>query len=166
MHENGLIAGSFDPPTLGHLDLIRRAASFCRQLYVGIAVNSMKVRSTFSVLEREAMLSEICHDIPNLKIVEIPSLVVEYAKHHHIDFLVRGLRSPADFDTEFQMACANKKLCGIDTVFLLSDPAYSHISSTLIHEIAMGGYRLHAFVPTVIEDPVYTRITLKKSLEN
>ena len=78
--------------------------------------------------------------------------------------MIRGLRGAADYETEMQMACANKKLCGIETIFLLADPTYSHVSSTLIHEIALGGYRLHDFVPAVIEDPVYTRITLKNFL--
>ena len=66
--KNGLLAGSFDPPTLGHLDIIRRASEFCKTLYVGLAENSKKKNPTFSLLEREAMLAEICHDIPNVKI--------------------------------------------------------------------------------------------------
>lgn len=160
-HKKGLLAGSFDPPTLGHLDIIQRAADFCQTLYVGIAQNSQKKSISFSLDEREAMLTEICHEIPNVKIVVIPGLVVEYAKLHKIDFLIRGLRNMADFEKELQMCCANKKLCGIETLFLLASPMHAHISSTLIREIALGGFRLHDFVPSIIEDPIYTRITLK-----
>lgn len=157
----GLIAGTFDPPTLGHVDLIKRAAEICHVLYVGIAVNSKKRKPYFTTLERQAMLSEVCQKIPNIKIVEIPGLVAEFAHLHKIDFLIRGLRSTSDFDSELQLACANRKLCGIETVFLIANPNFSHISSTLINEIACGRYRVHEFVPEELEDAVYTRLTLK-----
>lgn len=157
----GLIAGTFDPPTLGHVDIIERAAKICDQLYVGIASNSLKKNPCFSILERQAMLSEICHHISNIKIVEIPGLVIEFAQMNNVNFLIRGLRSTADFESETQMACANKKMCGIETLFLLANPIHAHISSTLINEIALGRHRLHNFVPEVIEDAVYMRLTLK-----
>jgi pantetheine-phosphate adenylyltransferase len=157
----GLFAGSFDPPTLGHLDLIERAAKICDQLYVGIAVNSKKKHPTFSIVERYAMLTELCHSLKHVKIVEFEGLAVEFAKENKVDFLVRGLRSPSDFDSEMQMAMSNKVISRIDTVFLIANPLYIHISSTLIHEIAHGGHRLHQFVPESVEDAVYTRITLK-----
>lgn len=159
-HQVGLFAGSFDPPTLGHVDLIRRAANLCELLYVGIATNRSK-KLSFTPEERQAMLAEVCHDIPHVKVVLIPGLVAEYAKLNHIDFLIRGLRSNSDLEFEMQMACANRKLENLETIFLLADPQHAHISSSLIHEIAHGGYRLHGFVPTPIEDAVYTRITLK-----
>lgn len=157
----GLIAGTFDPPTLGHVDIIERAAELCHILYVGVATNSAKTNPSFTIFERLAMLTEILHGLPNVKIVEIQGLVIECAKLHKVDFLLRGLRSTADFESEMQMACANKKLCGIETVFLLANPQHAHISSSLINEIALGRYRLHDFVPEVIEDAVYTRLTLK-----
>jgi pantetheine-phosphate adenylyltransferase len=159
--KTGLIAGSFDPPTLGHIEVIKRTAGFCDLLIVGIAANSKKPNSTFTFLEREALILESCEHLPNIRVVEIPGLVVEYAKHHAVDFLVRGLRSAADFEMEMQMAISNRKLCGIETLFLMADPAFAHISSTLIHEIALGGYRLHGFVHHAVEDAIYTRITLK-----
>lgn len=163
-NKNGLFAGTFDPPTLGHVDIIRRAASFCHHLYIGIAQNSKKMNSTFTMTERQAMLAVVCHEMTNIKIVEIPGLAVDYAKQHKIDFLMRGIRSTVDFESERQMALANKKLCGIETLFLLADPQHAHISSTLIHEIALGGYRLHGFVPEEIEEAVYTRIAIKELL--
>ncbi len=157
----GLFAGTFDPPTLGHLDIIQRAAKFCDVLHIGIAVNSSKKTPVFPCFERKAMLAEVCHDLPNIKIVEIPGLVADYAKTNKIDFLIRSLRSSADFDNEMQLSCSNKKLCATDTLFLIGNPHFSHISSSLIHEIALGGHRLHEFVPEVIEDAVWTRITSK-----
>lgn len=159
-NKNGLLAGCFDPPTLGHVDIIRRAANFCHQLHVGIAENSKKEHPLFSLTERKAMLTAICQDIVNIKIVEIPGLSVDYATQHKINFLIRGIRSTADFESEKQMAYANKKLSNIETLFLLADLQNAHISSTLIHEIALGGYRLHGFVPEIIEDAVYTRIAM------
>ena len=157
--KNALVAGSFDPPTLGHVDIIERASKVCHILYIGIANNSKK-KSSFTIKERMAMLAEVCHTIPNIKIIEIQGLVVDCIKERKVDFLVRGLRSSDDFAYEMQMALANKKLCGIETLFLMASPHHAHICSTLIHEIALGGHRLHEFVPEPIEDAVYTRIQL------
>jgi pantetheine-phosphate adenylyltransferase len=158
--KTALIAGSFDPLTLGHQNLIQRASCLFDHLVVGIANNSVKT-PTFSFLEKQAMVAACCSSLKNISIVQIDGLVVEYAKHHGVDYLIRGLRSTADFESEMQMANANKKLCGIETLFLLAEPSLAQISSSLIREIAKGGYRLHDFIPSEIEDAVYTRITLK-----
>lgn len=160
-NKTGLIAGSFDPPTLGHVDIIQRASTLCQRLYVGIAKNSKKKNPLFTMEERRLMLIAIFSEISNIEVVEIEELVVNYAKSNQVDFLVRGLRSTADFESEMQLAYANKKLEGIETIFLLANPLHAHISSTLIQEIALGGRRLNQFVPERIEDVVHTRITTK-----
>ena len=160
-NDSALLAGTFDPPTLGHIDIIERAAKLFKHLYVGIAINSKKTNSTFSIVERQAMLSELCHALPNVKIVTVEGLAVEYAKENRIDFLIRALRSVSDYDSELQLAISNKTIGHIETVFLLANPQHAHISSTLIHEIARGGLCLHHFVPEAIEDAVFTRITMK-----
>ncbi len=157
----GLLLGTFDPPTLGHLDIIKRAAALCDRLHIGIAKNSKKKSSLFTMEERCVMLTEICHDISNIIIAEIPELVVDYVKKNKISFLVRGLRSIADFESETQLACANKKLQGLETIFLFANPLYAHISSTLIQEIVLGGYRLNEFVPEAIESSIHSRVTTK-----
>jgi pantetheine-phosphate adenylyltransferase len=155
-----LFPGTFDPPSLGHLDIIKRAASLFGTLYIGIGENLDKPHQFFDIQERETMLAEMTHGIPNLKIISFNGLVVDFAQSHHINFLVRGLRQQSDFDFEMRMAVANQKLGALDTVFLMSDPQYGHICSSIIHEIATFGRRLHGFVPEQIEEAVYTRLAM------
>lgn len=152
--KKALFAGTFDPPSLGHADIIQRAAQLYETLYVGIATNSTK-KFIFSALEREKMLHAITKGLPNVKVVIFEGLVVDFAKEKKVDCLVRGLRGCADLEFEFQMAFSNKKMTGIETQFLMADERYAHISSTIIREIATNGRRLHGFVPDAIENEVF-----------
>lgn len=154
----GLIPGTFDPPTLGHLEIIQRAATLCRKLYIGVAENRSKNHS-FTLNERIAFLGEISHHLPNVEIVAIHGLVVDFVKKQKIDTLVRGLRSYSDLEYETQMAQANKKLGGVETLFLISEGHFAHISSSLIREIAACGHHLKDFVPQEIEEKVFTRLS-------
>lgn len=156
----GLIPGTFDPPTLGHLEIIQRAATLCKKLYIGVADNASKTPS-FTQNERMSFLGEICHHLPNVEIVSIHGLVIDFVKKQKIDTLVRGLRSFSDMEHETQMAQANKKLGGVETLFLISEGHFAHISSSLIREIAACGHHLKDFVPKEIEEKVFSR--LKKS---
>ena len=133
--KKALFPGTFDPPTLGHIDIIRRSASICDKLYVGIAVNSFKTDALFSIEEKEAMLKKICKPYPHTEVVHFSCLVIEFAKQNQIDYLIRGLRAFSDFEYEFRMALANRHLSGIETVFLMADERVAHISSTLIREL-------------------------------
>ena len=143
-----LLTGTFDPPTMGHLDIIRRGANLCDKLVVGIAININKRSQPFLTIEqRTDLLKKMTQDIPNVEVISFEGLVVDFAKKNGIDGLLRGLRPSADPDYEFQMASANRKMIGIETLFLLSDEKYSHISSTLIREIASYGHSVEAFVP-------------------
>src|ERR1700722_8026454 len=151
---NGLIPGMFDPPTLGHLDVILRAAKICKKLFIGVAHNIRKRESAFSVEERIGLLNVVLHKEKNIEIVPIDGLIVDFAKKHHIDFLVRGLRAFSDMEVEFQMALANKKIGGIETLFLMADGKFAHISSSLIREIAACGHHLKDFVPEAIEKEI------------
>lgn len=153
-----LFPGTFDPPSLGHLDIIRRASKICDKLYIGIAKNVRKTPGLFSVDERVKMLKKITKGIPYVEIITFNGLVIDGAKEHKVDFLVRGLRAFSDFEMEFQMALANKKMSNIETVFLMSDSNFSHISSTLIREIAIFGHDLHDFVPAELEEIICKRI--------
>ena len=153
-----LLPGTFDPPTLGHLDIIRRAAGICDVLYVGIAENSAKKRSFFSAEERQTLLKSITGDLPQVEVVLLTGLVVDFAKEHQIDFLVRGLRNFSDFEYESQMAFANHEIGGIETLFLIADEKYARLSSTLIREIAFNGHRLQDFIPAEIEKAVFERL--------
>ena len=157
MHKKALLPGTFDPPTLGHLDLIRRAASLCDVLYIAIAQNNDKKPSLFSTEERQALLKVIIRDIPQIEVVLLNGLVVDFAKKHQITFLVRGLRNLSDFEYESQMAFANHKMVGIETVFLIANEKYARLSSTLIREIASHGRRLQDFIPAEIEEAVFER---------
>ena len=152
--KKALFAGTFDPPSLGHADIIQRAAPLFETLYVGIANNSNK-KFTFSVKEREKMLHAIVKGLPNVKVVTFDGLAVDFAKEMQVDCLLRGLRSYSDLEFEFQMAFSNKKMTGIETLFLMAAEQYAHISSTIIREIASNGRRLHGFVPDVIENDVF-----------
>ena len=155
--KRALFPGTFDPPTLGHIDVIQRSASICDKLYVGIAVNASKSEMLFTVQERETMLKKICTPYPYVEVVHFSSLVVDFAKKNQIDYLIRGLRAFSDFEYEFRMALANRHLSDIETVFLMADERVAHISSTLIRELGRYKSRLHAFVPTEIEEQVFLR---------
>jgi pantetheine-phosphate adenylyltransferase len=152
-----LFAGSFDPPTLGHLDIIQRAALLFDELIVAVAVNPVKNSSkSFPLPEREKMLRELVKDLKNVKVENFSELAVDFATKMKVDCLVRGLRPCEKMDEEFQMAGANRKLSGIETLFLVADPQFAHISSSLIREIAHFKGSLKEFVPASIEQQVST----------
>lgn len=153
--KKALFAGTFDPPTLGHLNIIKRANALCDRLYVGIGENPKKNHPLFSLEERMEMLTKITAHLPYVEVVSFSTLVTEFAKEHQIDFLLRGLRGVSDLNWELQMAFANRKLSGIETLYLMADENVAHISSTLIREIGSYGVRLHHFIPDEIEPQVF-----------
>jgi pantetheine-phosphate adenylyltransferase len=158
--KTALFPGTFDPPTLGHVDLIRRSQQICNKLYVGIAVNSAKPSDLFSIEERLSMLKVICKPYSHVEVTTFSTLVVEFAKKNNVDFLLRGLRAFSDFEYEARMALANRCLSGIETVFLMADEKVGHISSTLIRELGRFKSRLHDFVPAQIEAQVFERTSI------
>ncbi|MBX7067105.1 MAG: pantetheine-phosphate adenylyltransferase [Parachlamydiales bacterium] len=147
MDRIAVFPGTFDPPTFGHLDVIRKAKKICDHLIVAVAVKPEK-NSLFSVEEKMLMMKKIA---PDVQVEAYRGLIVDFAKEKKAHFLIRGLRAGSDFDSEFQMAQANKRIGGIETVFLVADDRHSQISSTLIREIAYFHGPLHDFVPTEIE---------------
>jgi len=148
-----LFAGSFDPPSYGHLDIIEKAARLFDHLLVGVAVNLQK-KSMFTTEEKVELLKKITHRLSNVEIVSFSNLTTDFAKAKNVRVLIRGIRAYSEINTEFQMALANRKLSSIETVFLLGDEKYSHISSTIIREIAHAKGSLKAFVPSEIESIV------------
>lgn len=150
-----LFPGTFDPPSLGHLDIIKRSAQICDKLYIGIAENISKPTGLFSLNQKKAMLEKITQGMEQVKIISFSGLVIDWARENNVDFLIRGLRAFSDFEYEFQMALANRKMSGIETIFLMSDANYSHISSSLIREIASFKHTLKDFVPKDIEKSIY-----------
>ena len=162
--KQALLPGTFDPPTLGHLDLIKRSEALCDKLVIGIACNGLKNEpSLFSVEEKVEMLKAITKDLHFVEIRVINGLVATFAKQNNINFLIRGVRAFSDFDYEYRMAFTNKTLSGVETVFLMASGKTSHISSSLIRELGFNHSRLIEFIPSSIEEFVCKRL-LKKEI--
>lgn len=142
--------GSFDPVTLGHLDIIKRSCSVVDELVVGVLNNNAKI-PLFSVEERVKMLKEVTKDLTNVKIVPFNGLLVDFARQHNASVTIRGLRAITDFEYELQMSQINHKLdAGLETIFLTTSIEYSYVSSTIVKEIAALGGDITQFVPEVV----------------
>ena len=146
--------GTFDPITLGHLDIIRRGAHLVDKLVIGVTTNPSK-EPMFSVAERLAMVRREVDGLPgNIEVVEFDSLLMEFAEKQGATAILRGLRAVADFEYEFQMAGMNQQLNNdIETVFLMADVSLQPIASKLVKEIARYGGSIDKFVtPSVADD--------------
>lgn len=142
--------GSFDPVTTGHVDLIRRASRMFDRLVVGVLVNSAK-QPLFSKEERVAMLGEITANQDNIEVSSFEGLLVDFVKEQHADAIVRGLRTPGDFEYELPLAQANHKLSvQADTIFLASAPEYSYISSSAVRELLRYQADISGYVPETV----------------
>ena len=142
-----LCPGSFDPVTLGHLDIIERAARHFDEVIVAVIRNPQKTQSLFSLEERQQMLKEVTAHLSNVRIEFFKGLLVDFAKEQGANAIVKGLRAVSDFDYELQMAQMNHSLSGIDTFFLSTSPQYSFLSSSLVREVARFGGDVSAMVP-------------------
>ena len=142
--------GSFDPVTNGHVDVIERATRMFDELIVGVAISTPK-QTFFSADERVAMMTDVCRRFPNVTIEVFDKLLVEWALRRGIPTIVRGLRALSDFDYEFQMALANRKLePRIETVFLMASEECACISSSMIKQIAALGGNVGPLVPACV----------------
>lgn len=151
--------GSFDPVTLGHLDIIKRAAAIFDELIVCVSVNSAKPSGLFSPQERVELIQAVTEDLPNVKADCCQELVAEYAKRNRARVLVKGLRAVSDYESEIQMAMLNAKLYPkLDTLFLYTRPKYAFLSSTVVKELARYGADLSDFVPRQIIDRVRAKV--------
>ena len=152
---SGFYPGSFDPLTLGHVDVLERAMGFLDRLVIGIGVNAHK-QAHFSVEERTQMLQQSLTATAKtqnckLEIVSFEGLLVKAAQQHNATLIIRGLRNGADFDYEAQMSAMNRTMSNnIETVCMASAPEVAHISSTLVRQIADMGGDFSAFVPSHI----------------
>ena len=144
-----LIPGSFDPPTNGHIEVIKRASNVFDEVFVGVVVNPQK-DPMFEVAERKKMLSEILVDISNVNIESFEGLLVDFAKKMKINAIVKGLRAMTDFDYEFQMAQMNFNLADFETIFIPASPEYGYVSSSMVKEIYSYGGDVSALVPSVV----------------
>ena len=158
----GLYAGSFDPPTLGHLDVIKRASSFIDHLIVGVFNNSEKT-PLFTTDERVNMLEDILKDYKNVEVATFSGLLVDFARERDVHILVRGLRAVTDFEYEIAMAQTNRVMePSVDTVFLTTSLEYSYLSSSIVKEIAKNGGGLDEFVPQQIIQRIYDKYDIGK----
>ena len=145
--------GTFDPITLGHLDIIRRGAHLVDRLVIGVTTNPSK-EPMFTVAERLEMVKREVADLPTVTVVEFDSLLMDFAMREGATLILRGLRAVSDFEYEFQMAGMNQQLNDdIETVFLMADVSLQPIASKLVKEIARYGGKIDKFVtPAVAAD--------------
>ncbi len=152
MKRIGLFPGSFDPPSVGHLDIISRAAKLVDHLIVGVAVRDEKVGKCFLTNDQKvSFLRLMVQDISNVEVVSYEGLTVDFAAKNQVSYLIRGLRLTSPTHDEFAIALANRALSGLETIFILGDEQFSHVSSTIIRELFRSGGSLEGFVTPEIE---------------
>ncbi len=142
--------GSFDPMTLGHLDVIERASSRFDRLVVGIGESGSKT-PLFSLKERIDLVTKTCAKLANVEVRSFKGLAVDFATDSKAQTLIRGLRSSADYNYEMQMALMNRAMAPeLETLFIPTSPQFSHISSSLAKEVALHGGKVNLLVPTLV----------------
>ena len=149
--------GSFDPPTLGHLDVIGRAAGLFDRLTVAVLVNPDK-KGMFSIEERLELLRSTTSQWPNVTADSFHGLLVDYCAANGIAAIVKGIRAVSDFDYELQMAQMNHRLSGVETLFLATNPEYGYLSSSLVKEVATYGGDVKGLVPDLVLERVKDKL--------
>ena len=145
-----LCPGSFDPPTNGHLDVIRRAARHFDHVVVAVIANPSKT-PLFTLDERKAMLAEVLDNLDNVEIDSFDGLLVDFARERDVQVIVKGLRAVSDFEYELQMAQMNSALApGLDTMFVTANPSWAFLSSSLVKQVARYGGSVEGLVPEVV----------------
>lgn len=159
MKRIGLYPGTFDPVTLGHMDIIRRGSKLVDKLVIGVTTNPSK-SPLFTLDERLAMVRRECADVDaQIEVQPFDSLLIHYAHKVGASIILRGLRAVADFEYEYQMAGMNQYLdASVETVFLMADVALQPIASRLVKEIAQLGGDISKFVSPQVRDDVVARI--------
>ncbi|MEZ0384997.1 MULTISPECIES: pantetheine-phosphate adenylyltransferase [Mycobacteriaceae] len=151
-----LCPGSFDPVTLGHVDILERAAAQFDEVVAAVLINPAK-KGMFSLEERLEMITEATAHLPNVRAESGRGLVVDFVRERGLTAIVKGLRTGTDFEYELQMAQMNKHIAGVDTFFVATTPRYSFVSSSLAKEVAsMGGN-----VSDLLPEPVNRRLAEK-----
>jgi len=149
--------GSFDPVTLGHLDIVERASTIYDEVTVAVLINKKK-SSLYTVEERMELLSEVTAAYGNVKVDCFHGLLVDYCRTHDIPVIVKGLRAISDFDYELQMAQMNHGLAGVETMFMTTNPLYSFLSSSLVKEVATYGGDVSGLVPELVHASLLERM--------
>jgi len=150
--------GSFDPITMGHLDIIQRSARIFDHLLVAVAPNFSK-SPIFSTAQRLEFLREVTQDLVNVDIITFQGLLVGAAQKNNARIIVKGLRAISDFEYEFQMASMNKKLGDdVETLFMATSTKYSYLSSSMVKEVAQLGGCIRGLVPDAIHDKIVSQL--------
>ncbi len=149
--------GSFDPVTLGHLDIVERASAIYDEVTVAVLVNKKK-SSLFTVEERMDLLRQVTGSYGNVRVDSFHGLLVDYCRTKQIPVIVKGLRAISDFDYELQMAQMNHGLAGVETLFMTTNPLYSFLSSSLVKEVATYGGDVSGLVPPLVHASLTERL--------
>lgn len=153
-----LCPGSFDPPTNGHVDVIRRALAIFDQVVVGVIGNPSK-DPMFTAADRVSLLREVFADTDRVTVESFNGLLVDFAKSRNVDVIVKGLRGVADFDSELQMAQMNNHLSSIETCFVATNPSHGYISSSLVKEVARLGGTTNRLVPAEVQRALDAKVS-------
>lgn len=160
--KKAIYPGSFDPLTLGHMDIIVRSAKIVDELVVGVLHNSAK-NSLFSLQERVNMIREMTDSLPNVTVGSFDGLLVDYMKEINATIIIRGLRAVTDFEYELQIAQTNHvESPEVETIFLTTSLQYSYLSSTIVKEFASHGGDISKFVPAQFIDRIYDKYDLRR----
>lgn len=146
MNRKAIFPGSFDPITLGHYDIIKRGVSLFDEVIVAIGINADK-KYMFSLEQRKKFIEQAFKDEPKVKVITYQGLTIDLCKKEKADFILRGLRNPADFEFEKAIAHTNRKLSKIETVFLLTASKTSYISSSIVRDVLRNGGDISELVP-------------------
>ncbi len=141
--------GSFDPITLGHYDIIERSLTLFDEIIIAIGINADK-KYMFSLEERKHFIKESFKDEPKIKVMTYKGLTVDFCKEQNANFILRGLRNPADFEFEKAIAHTNRKMSEIETVFLLTSSGKSYISSSIVRDVIRNGGDVSGLVPDTV----------------
>ena len=145
-----IFPGTFDPFTIGHFSVVKRALTFMDEVVIGIGVNDSK-RTWFPVEKRLTMIQKLFADEPRIKVQAYSGLTVDFAKECGAGFIVRGIRTVRDFEYEETIADINRKLAGIETILLFTEPELTSVSSTIVRELLQYGKDVSAFLPEGME---------------
>jgi pantetheine-phosphate adenylyltransferase len=151
--------GTFDPITLGHIDIIQRSSNLFDMVIVTIAINQSK-KPLFSIEERLEMINDAVKDMPNVKVEKFDGLLVNFAFEKKAKVLLRGLRAVSDFEYEFQMALMNKHLQNeISTLFMVPNEKYTYLNSTIVKDVAKNGGNVKNFVTQFVENKLINKFS-------
>ena len=157
MNQAAIYAGTFDPLTYGHLDVIERAARIFPRVVVGVAASQEK-SPLFSLEERMDLVRAVTQELAGVEVAPFSGLLVDFAEQQEVEVIVRGLRAFSDFEFEFQMALTNRTMKPkIETLFLMPKQDYSYVSSSNVREVAKMGGEISQFVPDVIQQALHKR---------